>query len=312
MKKLFFACRQTAKFALPMVGARLIGTSTGLISMLLIAKLGHKALAAGALVSSLSTMLFVISWAMLFSVSVVVVRFYGAKKYPETGRILRQSWILGTIIGIPLMIILWSIAPLLSLLGQEKSLVLLVQQYFHVLAWGVLPSMWFISFMQFVTAVSRPRAVIYIATIELLFMVIPGYGLLFGKFGLPALGMVGMAYANVLSNLVGILSALIYLYFTPYYKPFRIFTLSKIKNFSYIKQLFQIGCPISIQLAGELTAFAFATIMIGWLGEAALAAQQIVMQLALLIMMVPYGISQATAILIGHALGREDKQATRA
>jgi MATE family multidrug resistance protein len=66
-----------------------------------------------------------------------------------------------------------------------------------------------------------------------------------------------------------------------------------------------------LQVAAELSAFAMATFMIGWMGETPLAASQIVTQLAVIVIMVPYGISQSSSVLIGQALGRRDYEDTR-
>ena len=64
-------------------------------------------------------------------------QIYGAKKYIELGKILRQGWLLAIVVAIPLTLVMWNISPVLLFFKQDKHLVLLTQNYFHILAFSV-------------------------------------------------------------------------------------------------------------------------------------------------------------------------------
>ena len=49
----------------------------------------------------------------------------------------------------------------------------------------------------------------------------------------------------------------------------------------------------------------------GWIGTTALAAHQIALTIASIMFMVPFGISMAATVRVGHAVGRRDSAATR-
>jgi len=85
----------TTKLATPMIVSRLTSSINMFIAMLLIARLGQAQMAAGVLVTSISTMLFVIVWSLLFSVGVLVSRKYGTGEKENLGVILRSSWLFG-------------------------------------------------------------------------------------------------------------------------------------------------------------------------------------------------------------------------
>jgi MATE family multidrug resistance protein len=212
-------------------------------------------------------------------------------------------------LSIPLAIIFWQVGPMLRLFHQQENLVALVQPYFHVLAFSIVPFMLYISFIQFVTGLGKSKIVLYFASVNTLLMLSIGYALLFGKFGLPKMGMVGMAYANAIVFFCGFFMSLAYLRFCSDCKNLQVFKFVK-EDLEYFKKILQLGIPISIQFISELTAFAFATIMIGWVGQTSLAASQIVMQLNMIAIMGPFGIMQASGVLIGKALGSGNKQAT--
>lgn len=311
MSRIIITYKKILGFALPIVGQRLVIATNGFIGMLMIARLGHAQMAAGALVTSVYTMLFVIATSIIYSLGVIGGQLYGAKKYLELGRILRQAWLLGVIIAVPLVLVMWNISPVLLLFKQDKHLVSLTQNYFYVLAWGVLPLMILFTCSQFMVSVAKPMVSLGLSIASIVVTLIPAYGLVFGKLGLPAMGMTGVALAITMKNYIICAIALVYLLFSNYCKKFQIFNFIAAQGFYYLKRLLQVGVPISIQFAAELSAFCMGTFMMGWLGQTSLAAQQIVLQLNVVAVMVPFGISQASGVLVGHAVGRQQFHQTR-
>jgi multidrug resistance protein, MATE family len=69
------------------------------------------------------------------------------------------------------------------------------------------------------------------------------------------------------------------------------------------REMLRIGLPASGMLLFETTAFAFSSVMIGWLGAAPLAAHQIAMTCASLAFMVPLGLSMAAGMRVSRAVG---------
>ena len=67
--------------------------------------------------------------------------------------------------------------------------------------------------------------------------------------------------------------------------------------------MFQVGFPMMCQFSGELLAFSFSSIMVGWLGVTALAATQIVNQFALLFIVPIFAVSEAVGILVSQEAG---------
>jgi MATE family multidrug resistance protein len=75
----------------------------------------------------------------------------------------------------------------------------------------------------------------------------------------------------------------------------------------------KLGLPIAAATSFEVTIFNAAAFLMGWLGQAELAAHAVAMQIASATFMVPYGIAQAATIRVGHAYGAGDSAAiTRA
>jgi MATE family multidrug resistance protein len=61
----------------------------------------------------------------------------------------------------------------------------------------------------------------------------------------------------------------------------------------------------------EWGLFSSAALLMGWIGATALAAHQIALQVATILFMVPFGISLAATVRVGHAVGRRDAVGVR-
>ena len=76
-------------------------------------------------------------------------------------------------------------------------------------------------------------------------------------------------------------------------------------------QLIVVGAPISGSFLLEYGLFAAAALLMGWISTTALAAHQIALTVASIMFMVPFGISMAATVRVGHAVGARDADATR-
>lgn len=308
-KNFFDAIKKTVLLAVPITSFRVVGTANAFFSMLLIATLGKTELAACALINTVQTTINVTGWSILFAVSTLAGYHLGKGSDIDIGRVFRQGIVASVILGIPMTIIYWYADQILYFFGEDKSLIEIVRPYFHVLAFNALPSMFYATFVQFITGVGKPKVAIYFAVLNLAFLLLPSYLLVYGKFGLPKLGMIGVAYSMIFVYVASTTIAIWYLFLNKSYRKFRIFICSF--ELEHLKKIFKIGFPISIQIASELSAFAFAVIIVGWIGQSSLAATQILNQLNMIMIMGPYGISLASNVLISQAFGKRDMKSIR-
>ena len=77
------------------------------------------------------------------------------------------------------------------------------------------------------------------------------------------------------------------------------------------RKLLVVGLPISGAYLLEFGLFAAGALLMGTISTTALAAHQIALQIAAVLFMVPFGISIAATVRVGHAVGRRDPAATR-
>lgn len=292
--------------AAPIILGGLINRIPGLVSSIMVARLGSKELAASGLITALLFSFIIIICSLFFPVSIFVGKEYAGKKYEEVGRIFQQSCFLAILIGFIVSVIVWHLGVIVKWLEQPPELIALVTSYLHGYAIGIIPLLCFFCCEQFVMGVNKSYLVLIWSMINIIVVIIPGYGMLYGKFGLPELGMAGVAYSTSLAYWFNFILALATFNWGKHYQAYHLFHNIFGLKLDYLKKLLQVGWPISVLYAIELSILFLVTIFIGWINAYALGAQQIAMQLELTALVVITGISFASGVLISQAIGRND------
>ena len=142
-------------------------------------------------------------------------------------------------------------------------------------------------------------------------MALLAYGLIHGVFGLPRLDLLGAGLATTIVNLAMCAAAVWICYACRPFKKYRVLGRFWRMDWALMRQLIVIGVPISGAMLLEWGLFSSAALLVGWIGTTALAAHQIALQVATILFMVPFGISLAATVRVGHAVGRRDPIAAR-
>jgi MATE family multidrug resistance protein len=133
------------------------------------------------------------------------------------------------------------------------------------------------------------------------------WALIFGHFGLPALGLVGGGLGSTLTwtSMCGALILVIKRdrQFGRFHLFGRFWRFDRERTLAMAK----LGWPIGATMALEMGVFALAAYFMGWIGAPAVAAHAVALQLAALTFMVPLGLGQAATVRVGLALGRKDE-----
>jgi multidrug resistance protein, MATE family len=299
--------------SVPLVAAQLTESATAFVDTVMMGWLGGEALAAGGLGAITFCYLLWVSSSILSAVSPLVAFAEGAGLMGKVRQIVQQGLWVAAIIGLPIALLLWNSKELLLALGQDVETVSLTQTYLQAIAWGFLPALGFSVLKNFVCAVSDPRPVMLVVVFGTILNAVGNYVLMFGKFGLPALGLAGIGWASTFSLWSMFLALSLYIIYRQSFAIYRIGHSFQF-NFPVVKEILQVGLPIGGLMAVEAGIYAVITLLAGQLGTTALAAHQVVYQTAsVLSAQVAYGISIATTIRVGQFMGQNSPlQARRA
>lgn len=297
--------------AIPLAGAQLAQAATAFIDTVMMGLLGSRTLAAGGLGAATFSALLIVGTSVVSAVSPLAAEAHGAGQVEVAGRVTRQGLWLSLAIALPVTLLIWHGGVLLRLFGQEEQNVLLAETYLRAIAWGYLPGLAFAVLKNFISALSQPRPVIVIVVGGTIFNAIANYILMFGKLGLPALGLAGIGIASTLSFWGMFMALAVYIVSRPALNAYGVFRALYRFESQVFWELLQIGWSIGVLAAVETGLFTVTTFLIGQLGTVTLAAHQIAMQTASITFMVPLGISFATTVRVGQLNGQGNPSRAR-
>ncbi len=302
---------ETIKLALPIALTQLGQVAMMTSDLALLGRLGNEVVAASALAHTVLFAAFVIGMGLVSAVSPLAAQAFGARQPRMVRRALRVGLWAATLLGIPLSAAQLEGERLLLALGQTPVEAALAADYLKGLAWCMVPAWWFIALRGFMQSVNRPEPALWITLAAIPANGVLAYALIYGEFGLPRLEMFGAGIATTIVNLGMCVACVWVCYACRPFKKYRVLGRFWVPDWTLFGRLLAIGAPISATMLLEYGVFAAAALLMGWLGTAALAAHQIAITTASIMFMVPFGVSMAATVRVGHAVGRRDAEATR-
>lgn len=302
---------ETLKLAYPVIIGQLGFMMMGVVDSIMVGKLGAAPLAAASLANSLTLLIFIAALGISMAVTPLVAILVGAKKFQECGIYFRQSLLVNTIIAFIVFTAVYVCADFIYLFNQPPNVAVLAKSYAKILGFSAFPAMLFQTYKQFIEGLSIMRPAMIITLLANIINIFGNWMFIYGKFGLPSMGLDGAGWSTFASRVFMAVVLLSYVMNTEYFKQFDVSFHFKNINLVVIKKILRIGLPSGFQYFFEVGAFSFAVIMVGWLGTKPLAAHQIAINLASISFMAVLGISAAGGIRVANAVGRENVKEVR-
>ena len=297
--------RAVALLGLPLVGGHLAQFAIGLTDSVMVGWYGVEALAAVTLAGSYFFVLFLTGAGFGWAVMPMVAAANAAGDETSARRATRMGLWLSVLFAAAVMPLLWWSGPILLALGQGEDVAADAARYLRIAGWGLFPALLVMVLKSYLAALERTQVVLWITVLAALANAVANYGLIFGNWGLPEMGIRGAALASILTHAISLVAVVIYvLRALPEQELFR--RLWRPDREMFV-QVFRLGVPIGITSLTEVSLFAGSALMMGWLGTAPLAAHGIALQLATATFMVHLGLSNAATVRAGNAYGRRDR-----
>ncbi|TDL76249.1 MATE family efflux transporter [Palleronia sediminis] len=294
---------------IPLMGSQLAQLAIQITDTVMLGRYDVTALAGQVLGSSLFVVLLLMGSGFGWAVMPMVAEADSAGRLPEIRRVTRMGlWLSAGFAAISMPPMLMA-QPLFLALGQEPEPARLASAYLAIQGWSIFPALFVMVLRSFLAGLALTRAVLLTTMIAVVLNAAVNYALIFGNWGAPELGIIGAAWASILSNLAQCLMLAVYAFVkSPEHAIFR--RLWK-PDSEALGRVFRLGWPIGLTTLAEVGLFTAAAVMIGWLGTAPLAAHGIAMQVTSIVFMLHLGLSQAATIRAGNALGRGDGRGLR-
>jgi MATE family multidrug resistance protein len=302
--------RRTFALALPIILAQLASVAIGVVTTLMIGRLGGDALAAGGLGYSLFVSFQVIAQGLLSSVGVTVAHAIGAGRPEQGGAYVEGGLRLSVLATLPTVALVWAAPYGFVLLDVQPGIIAAATPFLHVLSLAVLPALWLNTLRYFLMAIGRPGVATLIAIAGVGLTVGFNELLMFGRFGVPALGLVGAAWSTVLGNLAMLGFTALYIECRPASRIFRIWR-PRHRLPGAFRELIALSWPAAVAISFESLFFSLIATLAARFAPAELAAHMIAINCCYITFMLAVGLSQATLVRIAAAAGEGDAIAVR-
>lgn len=228
---------------------------------------------------------------------------FGRGEHKKVSEYFTNGLLLNAIMCIAVIAIMMAIVPLMNHMGQDPRILVYAREYYPIMVWSLAPFVMFYVIRALTEGVGNTKYTMYITVICNILNIFLNWVLIFGHFGIEAMGVKGAAVATFISRAAMLAIGIVILLSGKLYKRYLGDIRLKALNMEQFKEVMKTSFPISFQGLIEVTTFSVAGIMAGWFGEIAMAAHQASQTIITFTFMVAQGVGVAATIRVSHQYG---------
>ncbi len=297
------------RLAVPIVMGEVGWMSMNFVDIAMIGRVGPTALAAVSLGSAVFVIFAIIGEGMMLGTDALVSQDFGAGRVEECFRTLWAGAQLALPLGVLCALLVAASGWLLAPMGIAPEIVRQTTPFLYAMACGLPALMGFVAMRVFLQGTHRVKVVAFAMVSANLINFCGNYALIYGHFGLPALGATGSGISTTLARSYMVCVLLSYMAWRNHHERWHLLRYARHFYFERIAKIVRLGAPAATQIALEVGIFSASTLAAGRLGAVAVSGHQIALIMASLTFMVPLGVAQATSVRVGNAIGRRDAEA---
>jgi MATE family multidrug resistance protein len=292
--------------AVPVVMSELGWTIEGIVDTVMVGRLGPAAIGSVALGNAVYYVPAIFGMGLLLGLDTLVAQAHGRRDHDDCHRWLAQGVYLVCFVTPPLMLLIFLASFGFVPFGIHSEVAAPAGAYLRILNWGTLPLLLYGCTRRYLQGVGDVRVVTVTIVAANLVNWFGNWVLIYGKLGMPALGVNGSAISTVGSFVCMAAALLGFAWRHERRRGHQLFHHWAGPHLEKLSDLVRLGAPAAGQIVIEMAAWNMATLSAGWLTPVALATHQIVLNYASLTYVVPLGVSAAAAVSVGHAVGAGD------
>ena len=306
-KRIFY--QKLFKVGIPVLIQQIVSIGLNLVDTIMVGKVSENALAAVGAANQIYFIYSVVIFGIFSGAAVYAVQYWGLRDLSSLRKILGIDYLMCILVTIPTVIGAWFMAPqLIRLFAEETEVIQLGADYIRIACFSyIFSSMSFvISFNS--RCIQDLKVPTTINAIAIGINIILNYGLIYGKMGLPQLGVEGAAYATLIARILecGAMYTAVYMRKEHPLKA----KLAEMTGFSsdLFTSVMKTAVPVIILEGLWALSVSLMYMAFGKIGASALAVTQIAVTVTDFAQTVYFAVGNAAAVIIGEALGQGRRQ----
>lgn len=295
--------------AMPIVVQNLIMNSLVMVDTVMISRLGDAAVAAVGIAGRLQFIFVLLIYGFYSGAGIFIAQYNGAKQYAK----IRQPMAVQIAIGLVgavlfVLIALFGGRNYVQIFSEDAEVIELATTYLKYLAIGFVPGAFAYTFVIGLRSIKDPKFPMFASIVSITVNTILNYGLIFGNFGLPRLGVTGAAIATTTARIIECAMMVYTVYFGSRgilkVYPRDILSIQS----TFFKKYLQVAWPIITSegmwgLGTVVYSFAYSK-----LGTASFAATQRAQIVNDIMLVASFGMASSVGTILGNKLGEGNRE----
>lgn len=291
--------------AAPIMLFQFVQNAIGFTDTIFLGRVGLVEMSACGIISIYYLIFVMIGFGISRGAQILIARRAGEKRYDEIGNVTDHLFVFEMSMAVFLFAFLHLASSyIVPFFIQSPEILNAGWEYLGYRSYGIFFSLFAFVLLALYSGIGTTKAITYVTVTLAIVNIILNYTLIFGKFGLPEMGIAGAGLASAIAEGVSAIVGLIYLFFDPLRKKLGLFKFKKIDG-ELIKRMTSLSIPLVFQfLVGLGGWFIFFTFLEN-LGEQALAISVVLRWLYSFFMIPGMGAASSVNTLVSNSMGQE-------
>jgi putative MATE family efflux protein len=289
--------------AMPIAAQNFVASAVNMVDTIMIGQLGETEIAA----VGQANQLFFLFALMLFGVSsgsaIFTAQYWGIRDVKNIRRVLGLCLITaGTVAVFFSILALFLPEQVMRIYSQDPDVIDAGVRYLRIVGWSYIVTAVSFSFSSVLRSTEQPKLPMALSIVALLTNAFLNYVLIFGKLGLPAMGIEGAALATLIARVFEMLLMVAFVYAGKYVPAARIKEMLDISR-DFVVRFFRTSIPVILNESIWSLGVSMYSVIYGRIGTDAVAAVNISGTVINISMVLFQGMSNAASIMIGNRIG---------
>jgi putative MATE family efflux protein len=296
------------KMSYPVMVGSIAITVLNVTDTAFLGRVGETELAASAIGGIFYLVLVMIGVAIGIGTQILVARRAGERRHADIGDIVDHSALIFAVLGALLLLILEVAAPaLIPRLLSDTETARATVVFLTYRSWGIVAILLGTVFRSFYVGIAQPRVFGYYSFLLAAVNILLAYALVFGHWGLPAMGIAGAGLASTLAEYISLAFIVLYTRFKPDIREYRLFRFRNLRA-AMIRQNLDLSAPLVLQNILSMGAWFIFFVFIEKIGTHDLAVSNIVRGVYMINMTPIWGFMVAANSMVSNIIGQGRKQ----
>ncbi|MBY9080121.1 MATE family efflux transporter [Paenibacillus sp. HN-1] len=294
------------KLAIPIVLQNLIISSLGFVDFLMIGGQGEASIAAVGLANQVYFIYTCILSSLCSGASIFTAQFWGKKDVQQVGRILGMVLSLCISIGaIFSLLSLFYSKGLIHLYSNDEKVVLMGGKFLFIIGISFVPTAITFCYSAILRSIEVVKMSMYISFFALSLNTTLNYLFINGLFGVPKLGITGVAIATCLSRFIEMLLLIFMVYFRKTQLSFKSLNQLFDFDFSLLNKFLRTAVPLLVGTLSWALGISVYHMIYARIGTDSIAAYNVASTIENLAFVFFIGLCGASNVIIGKNIGAE-------